>query len=121
MVSRKRQPDDVDVASHIGNDQHDGDVAVHIRTMLDGSSDSIFWPVGWARLDDYGRELVSQIQHTVIQRERLLAELDGLVEDLRNEGASWTVIGWCTGMTQQAAHKRWADSSPLRDNGNREG
>ncbi len=115
MAGSKRRPDDVDVASHIGNGEYDGELALSVRTMPDGSRSAIFWPVGWGKLDDYGRELVSDIQHTVMDRQRLLVELDGLVQELRNAGASWTVVGWCTGMTQQAAHKRWAESSPLSD------
>jgi hypothetical protein len=101
----------LEVASAIGNDEDHGDIAVEIRTLRDGTRDAVFWPAGWARLDSDGRELVSELQHAVADRARLLDQIDGLVSELRNCGASWTVIGWCTGMTQQAAHKRWAEPS----------
>lgn len=34
-------------------------------------------------------------------------ELDGIVEEARSTGASWSDIGRATGITPQAAHRRW--------------
>jgi hypothetical protein len=106
-MAERRKRDAIDVASTVGNDEYGGDVEMQVRTRGDGTRDAIFWPVGWAKLSEHGRELVSDIQHLVLERQRRLEQLDALVAELRAEGASWTVIGWCTGMTQQAAHKRW--------------
>jgi hypothetical protein len=113
MATKRRtaQPiDDVDIASVLGNDEIPGDVTLSVQTLENGSRDSVFWPAQLGKLSGEAREVVSAIEHVVIARQRLLRELDGLVEELRSYGASWTVVGWCTGMTQQAAHKRWSTS-----------
>jgi hypothetical protein len=37
----------------------------------------------------------------------LAEDLDALVPEMREAGASWSAIGWCCGISREAAYQRW--------------
>jgi hypothetical protein len=110
----RRKADDVEVASAVGNDddQGDDDVAMAFGKREDGSPFMLVLPRPIANLSGELREVVIDMQQLVTHRQRLLHELDVLVAQARELGASWAVIGWSTGMSQQAATKRWSGKEP---------
>lgn len=54
---------------------------------------------------------LADLQRCVGALNTLIDTLPGLVEDLRDQGVSWGVIGWAVGTTGEAARQRWRDPS----------
>ncbi len=101
-------PDDLDDCSDVGNDEHE-DEGVAVVTGAGGAA--AFLPIPPAGMDRLGSEAVARVsalQHAVMARRELLRQVDGLVEELRELGVSWNVIGWSVGTSSEAARQRWS-------------
>lgn len=60
------------------------------------------------RLPAGAQRVASRVQGAAHRREQLLAQIDRDVQELRELGTSWNVIGWLTNMSGAGAKKRWA-------------
>lgn len=91
-----------------GNDDLDvGDgVAVQLVDGLGGLR-----PVAFDRMSPGLRSLAGQMIQNIGAQRSLVTDLDEMVGHARAHGMSWGSIGWCTGISAQAAQKRWGDPS----------
>ena len=53
---------------------------------------------------------VYRLIHLLRESRLVSGEIDELVPVMRADGVPWGVIGWCVGMSAQAARERWAAS-----------
>jgi hypothetical protein len=102
--------DDLDDVAEVGGLGADDDFAG--VAVVTGSGGAVAFvpipPAGVARLGPDAVALVSALQRSVIERRELLRKMDGLVEELRELGVSWNVIGWSVGTSAEAARQRWS-------------
>lgn len=105
-VAGRRDPSDsVDFASDFGINNDDfGDEAITI-SVSNGSA--AFLPISVLRAAPEVRAILGDIQDVVLARQKLLRDLDRLVLEARDLGASWNILGWSTGMAGTNARKRW--------------
>lgn len=99
-----RPSDDYDMASSLGNGTDDDD---GVAVALTANGGAVFVPQSLRRASPAQREVVRQLQLTVLRRQRLMDEVDALVAELRSSGVSWNSIGWSVGTTGEAARQRW--------------
>ena len=85
-------------------------VQVRMVTDSDGQRHAALVPVAFSRLSQEAVEVVSDLQKKALELQELKEQIEGLVIEARNVGASWEVIGWSVGTTGSAALKRWGDS-----------
>lgn len=64
-------------------------------------------PRAAARLTEEGREAFISVQRSVMAVREAQARLDEQIEWARDAGVSWALLGWCLGLTGEAARKRW--------------
>jgi hypothetical protein len=109
----ERQVDEFDVAAKIGNGdagvESEG-VAVVTETDEVGDRTAYFMPVRLRNASPRQRGLIRDVQQVVRRHAAALAELDVLVADMRESGLSWHSIGWCVGISDEGARKRWGGS-----------
>lgn len=80
-------------------------LGVTIARTVDGHA--YFRPRYIMSLSEEAAAVVAALQRAAIHRSEIDASIDGLVEDLRDLGASWAAIGWSVGTTGEAARQRW--------------
>lgn len=85
------------------------DLAVVVRTTPEGERVVVIVPKSVQRLSEEAHHYVSEMQRRVALIGEMRDELDVLAVEARDAGASWGAIGWSTGMSPQAARKRWGD------------
>lgn len=85
----------------------DGDVGI-VRTPGGGL---VLMPVSVRRLRGDALEAASDIQALAAEISRLQGRLADGVENGRQVGLSWGVIGWSVGTTGEAARQRWGDAA----------
>ena len=89
-----------------GGDEDQADVA-----LMFGQGLAAFVPESLRRAADRNPELLhalEAIQANVEHRRHLLEQLDYAVAAARHAGASWVHIGWCLGITSEAARRRFS-------------
>jgi hypothetical protein len=59
------------------------------------------------RMPEDARASVMAVLRTGSEVQQLLERLDELVDQAREHGASWSVIGWAVGMSGEGARLRW--------------
>ncbi len=105
----KPSPSDLDDRSEVGGEGVDQDFET-VSLVVGGGGVSLFLPMPPAaayKLSGPVAVRLSDLQEAVMKRRALLAEVDRLVEELREEGVSWNLIGWSVGTTSEAARQRW--------------
>jgi len=85
-------------------------VTVRVVTNSDGVRSAVLVPVAFARLSQEAVEVVADLQRKALQLQAIREEIEALVIEARDVGASWAVIGWSVGTTESAARKRWGES-----------
>ena len=99
---RKRPPAALEDA-HLGRDDGE-DVAVMV-----GDVGAFLAPKSIRDATSRQRRLASELQRHVRDIEAARVQLQMTVVDARAEGLSWSAIGWCVGLTGEAARKRFGD------------
>ena len=66
-------------------------------------------PRALQRLTPQARNTLAAVQNLAATLLSLEEHLDRHVVELRQEGASWQVIGWALGVTGEGARKRWGE------------
>ncbi len=59
---------------------------------------------GWYR-DSPAKPVVDDLAAAVAAQRLATARVEQLVNDARLAGVSWSVIGWCLGVSRQTAHR----------------
>ena len=74
-----------------------------------GGGAAFFAPptAAWKRLGTLQREALADLQNHVESMRQMQLHLDDLVEELREGGVSWSLIGFSTGLTSEGARQRW--------------
>lgn len=103
-ISREALADDV----QLGTDDPGG--PVEVRRLPDGRSVLLPRSPSGRRLNSDALDVLADVQRVVRDIEQLKTELDQLVEESREAGAPWALIGFSVGMSGQAAQKRWTDA-----------
>lgn len=85
-------------------------VTVRVVTDSDGNRSAVLVPVAFARLSQEAVEVVADLQRKALALREIGEQVEALVIESRNVGASWAVIGWSVGTTGDAARKRWGES-----------
>ncbi len=67
-------------------------------------------PRAWDRLGPEGQAVLSGLQHIAGEMSQLQAHVELHVQDARELGASWDVIGWSLGVTGEGARQRYGDT-----------
>lgn len=107
MTTRQAVAEDLDLA--LGHDTLE-DVAVVVARTSHGDLRAALLPRSVKALSTEDTLLVSDIQHRTVEIQQLAHQVGQLVEIARERGLSWSVIGWSTGLSSDAARKRWSDS-----------
>lgn len=95
--------------SDVGNDELEAGESVAVFQSGDAVG---FMPSNMLRqLDQEGKQLVGEMQRTVLQIREMQQRVDALVRQARETGMSWSAIGWSTGLTGEGARLKWTDSS----------
>jgi hypothetical protein len=81
---------------------------VEVRRLTDGRA--VLVPRALRDLRGAPADLVADLQHVAGEIARGQDLLDGLVPECREAGLSWNSIGWCLGISSQAARQRWGTS-----------
>ena len=84
-------------------------VQVRTSTAPDGKRSTVIVPRAFARLSQEGMEVVSDLQRKAFALHDLRDEVEALVIQSREAGASWAVIGWSVGTSGDAARQRWGE------------
>jgi len=84
-------------------------VQVRVAVAADGKRSAVIVPRAFARLSEEGMEVVSDLQRKALALHDLRDEVEALVIEAREAGASWGVIGWSVGTSDQAARQRWSE------------
>jgi hypothetical protein len=82
-------------------------VQVRVVTGPDGERSAVLVPVAFSRLSQEAVEVVADLQRKALALREIRDEVEALVIESRDAGASWAVIGWSIGMNGEAARKRW--------------
>jgi len=85
-------------------------VQVRIVTDSEGKRSAVLVPVAFARLSQEALEVVADLQRKALALRELRDQVEALVIEARDVGASWAVIGWSVGTSGDAANKRWGAS-----------
>jgi len=85
-------------------------VQVRTSTGHDGGRVAVIVPRAFARLSGEAAEVVSELQRKALGMREIRDQVEALVMEAREVGASWDVIGWSVGTTGDAARKRWSES-----------
>ncbi len=106
----KPPPSDLDDRAEVGGEGVDQDFeSVGMFRGPDGGMMLLpISPVAVTKLTRDGAARVTALQEAVMARRQLLKEIDRLVDELRELGVSWNVIGWSVGTTSEAARQRWS-------------
>lgn len=67
----------------------------------------VFVPLRVSKLPPYQLELVAALQGKMMEIVAAQRDLSALVDESREAGLSWSVIGWCIGRTESAVSKRF--------------
>lgn len=102
----KPDADNFDVAARIGNDDDDM-AAAGVAVSLSWDGGAFFVPERLRNASPRQRALMQSIQDRVRANVTILAQLDELVAEARAAGLSWASIGWCVGLSEAGARKRW--------------
>ena len=102
---RRRPPAALEDAS-LGRDDLDGgeDLAVIV-----GGSGAFLAPRSIRQATSRQRDVAARLQGLVRELDGLRVQLQMAVVDARAEGLSWSTIGWCVGLTGEAARKRFGE------------
>ena len=102
---RKRPPASLEDAS-LGREDLDGgeDLAV-----LLGGHGAVLAPRSIRSASPRQQAVVARMQRSVRDIEAARVQLQMAVVDARAEGLSWSAIGWCVGLTSDAARKRFGE------------
>lgn len=84
-------------------------IALVVATDVDGIRHAAVMPRSVARLPEESIAVLRSLQRNVLATQHLTNQLDYLVDQARDEGASWAAIGWSVGTTGEAARQRWGD------------
>lgn len=101
--------EDFDVATSVTNDEYGAPEEDGVNIVMAGPGRALFLPIAVKRLTPDKLEVLADLQHIVLERQKLLGDMEEVVLAARSMGLSWNVIGWSTGMTGQAARKRWME------------
>lgn len=85
-------------------------VEIRVHTDSEGKRSAILVPVAFARLSQEGVEVVAELQREALRLQEIREQVEALVIEAREAGASWAVIGWSVGTTGDAARQRWRES-----------
>ncbi|MCL2482626.1 MAG: hypothetical protein FWF43_04255 [Propionibacteriaceae bacterium] len=83
------------------SETEDEQLATWLETVNDGEGPA---PVG-----SMSREVFDAIAKAVDNRDESQREIDLLVAEAREQGASWALIGAALGTSRQGAHKRYRE------------
>jgi hypothetical protein len=98
-----------DLDPSVGATDTDEDVSLIVATDGEGNRHAVVLPRSISRLSEHQTFYVKALQRNAIQMEGLRQALDTLVDEARDEGVSWSAIGWSLGTTGEAARQRWGD------------
>lgn len=85
----------------------DETVSIVVLKKQDGTTAAVLAPRAIRNAPPHLLEAYSDLQTQAARIEQAMADLDDLVLEAREMGASWGSIGWSVGISQQAAMKRW--------------
>lgn len=88
------------------DDFPDDSVAI-IRTP---SGAALALPNSARRLDEEGLMTVRELQSIGHQLAILEGQAETVAAECRASGVSWSLIGWCLGLTGEAARRRYGDA-----------
>jgi hypothetical protein len=74
-----------------------------------GPGGAMMLPKSAARLDPDQREVLADLQRTGHELRDVEQRADDLAREAREVGVSWSLIGFCLGITGEAARLRYAD------------
>lgn len=83
-------------------------VVLKMAKGTDGLNHAAMLPSALAKASPELVVVLSELQHTAAEIQRLVGKLDDLVPEARDLGASWESIGWCVGTTGSAVRQRWS-------------
>jgi hypothetical protein len=66
-------------------------------------------PKAARRLSPEGRDAVISLQDAVRDVQAAQDRLQKRATAARREGVSWMIVGWCLGLSGEAARKRWSE------------
>jgi hypothetical protein len=117
MVGKKIKAEtlDDDLGGFVNPGAAEAPAAVSVRVAGDpaGRDVAYFWPESMNRYDVDTRDQAEILCGWVGETRHLRRQIDRVVPVLRDRGMSWGEIGWCTGMSDEGARKRWgADKDP---------
>lgn len=77
--------------------------------LPDGRRQAVIVPRAVGRLTGSAKVALGDLQDAALAVQQAQADLSEAVEVARLEGLSWNVVGWCLGVSAQAASKRFAE------------
>lgn len=104
-MTKTPAPDPLDSAEHIGSDDYDGPVA--LRRLPDGRALLLPHAGGGRQLHSDALDVLADMQTTVRRLQSQRTALDVLVDQARQVGVAWHLIGFSVGTTGEAARQRW--------------
>jgi hypothetical protein len=108
MARMSRDPLGEDV--NVGTGDLAADSLVEIRKTADGRAVMLPRSPNRRNLNGEALEVLADLQGVVRDLAKLRDELDELVQEARETGAPWVLIGFSVGMGDEAARKRWSGS-----------
>jgi hypothetical protein len=88
-------------------------VDVVVSRDEDGGRHAAIMPRAMGKLGREGILMASDLQHTILEMQKLQNQLEQQIFEARDMGMSWNSIGWCIGISGNAVQQRWgAEKEP---------
>lgn len=84
-------------------------VEVVVSQDDDGARHAAIMPRAMSKLGRDGVLMASDLQHTILEMQKLQTQLEEQIEEARVMGMSWNSIGWCIGISGNAVQQRWGE------------